>query len=259
MRRGARRRPSTPSPVFAEPESQRGRTIGRSSPASRRLRFQGFSGFCGSPGGLAPPGAAETSAARASACATARSHASRNARSRQASSALLRKRTTGTGERARRCIQPSSSSSGGREASQTSRTASAPPAEARAALFIAVPRTVRDLCRPGVSSSTSWPRASVRTPRTVVRVVCTTGLTIETFSPTRRFTSVDLPALVRPTTATTPACGAGAPALASRRRFSAASAGLFRSSFMAAILPEPAPDANRLAVDAALRRARRPW
>ena len=55
-----------------------------------------------------------------------------------------------------------------------------------------------------------------------MRVVWTTGLTIETFSPTRRFTSVDLPALVRPTTAMTPACGAGAPALASASDVAAA-------------------------------------
>ena len=39
-------------------------------------------------------------------------------------------------------------------------------------------------------------------PRIVLRVVCSTGLTIVTFSPTIRLTSVDFPALVRPTTPT---------------------------------------------------------
>ena len=40
-------------------------------------------------------------------------------------------------------------------------------------------------------------------PRTVLRVVCSTGETIETFSPTSWLTSVDFPAFVRPTTPTT--------------------------------------------------------
>jgi hypothetical protein len=41
-------------------------------------------------------------------------------------------------------------------------------------------------------------------PSTRLRVVCTLGETIETLAPTRRFTSVDFPALGAPITATKP-------------------------------------------------------
>src|SRR5271156_2372453 len=46
--------------------------------------------------------------------------------------------------------------------------------------------------------------ASVRIPRIRRRVVCGRGVTIATLCPTNRFTSVDLPTLVRPATATKP-------------------------------------------------------
>ena len=47
--------------------------------------------------------------------------------------------------------------------------------------------------------------ASLRIPRIRRRVVCGRGVTIATLCPTSRFTSVDLPTLVRPATATKPA------------------------------------------------------
>src|SRR5271157_220881 len=51
--------------------------------------------------------------------------------------------------------------------------------------------------------NTICPRGSLRMPRTRLRVVWGTGLTIETLPPQRAFTRVDLPDEGRPTTATT--------------------------------------------------------
>src|ERR1700722_871201 len=59
--------------------------------------------------------------------------------------------------------------------------------------------------RPGVSISRICASASLRIPRSRRRVVCGRGVTIATLWPTNRFTSVDLPTLVRPATATKPA------------------------------------------------------
>src|SRR5579863_506364 len=61
------------------------------------------------------------------------------------------------------------------------------------------------MCRPGVSISSICASASLRIPRIRRRVVCGRGVTIATLCPTSRFTSVDLPTLVRPATATNPA------------------------------------------------------
>ena len=58
---------------------------------------------------------------------------------------------------------------------------------------------------PGVSTNTSWQPPCMAMPRMRPRVVCTLRLTMETFEPTSRFTSVDLPALVAPMMATNPA------------------------------------------------------
>src|SRR5271156_65614 len=56
--------------------------------------------------------------------------------------------------------------------------------------------------------------ASLRIPRIRRLVVCGRGVTIATLCPTSRFTSVDLPTLVRPATATKPArCAPSAIAL----------------------------------------------
>src|SRR5258708_36283137 len=61
------------------------------------------------------------------------------------------------------------------------------------------------MCRPGVSISRICASASLRIPRIRRRVVWGRGVTIATLCPTSRFTSVDLPTLVRPATATNPA------------------------------------------------------
>ncbi len=60
------------------------------------------------------------------------------------------------------------------------------------------------LPRPGVSTKMSWARPSIAMPRTSARVVCTLGLTIVTLPPTSALTSVDLPTLGAPITATKP-------------------------------------------------------
>ena len=131
-------------------------------------------------------------------------HASRNIFSKNGDlSALLRTKTTLSGfSFATRCIQPMSSSCGSCEASKTTQVMSVPAALLRAMRLRSVPRVPTALWRPGVSRRTSCPRGSATMPRIVLRVVCSTGETIETFSPTSAFTSVDLPAFVRPTTAT---------------------------------------------------------
>src|SRR6266849_1850007 len=57
---------------------------------------------------------------------------------------------------------------------------------------------------PGVSRNAIWPRGSLRIPTMRLRVVCGLGETIETFWPRMALSSVDLPALGRPTSVTTP-------------------------------------------------------
>src|SRR3546814_18336688 len=57
---------------------------------------------------------------------------------------------------------------------------------------------------PGVSTSRICVSFWSATPISRVRVVCALGLTIATFWPTSALTSVDLPALGAPTTATRP-------------------------------------------------------
>src|SRR5271163_627685 len=59
--------------------------------------------------------------------------------------------------------------------------------------------------RPGVSINRICASSSLRIPRIRRRVVCGRGVTIATLCPTIRLTSVDLPTLVRPPTATNPA------------------------------------------------------
>src|ERR1700730_2889224 len=64
------------------------------------------------------------------------------------------------------------------------------------------------LCRglwiPGVSRNAIWPRGSLRMPTMRFRVVWGFVETMETFCPRMRLSRVDLPALGRPTRATTP-------------------------------------------------------
>ena len=58
--------------------------------------------------------------------------------------------------------------------------------------------------KPGRSSRTIWHSSSVTTPVMRRRVVCGWSLTMLTLRPTRALTSVDLPTLGRPKTATNP-------------------------------------------------------
>ena len=58
---------------------------------------------------------------------------------------------------------------------------------------------------PGVSTSRICAAPSIAMPISRARVVCAFGLTIATFWPTSALTSVDLPALGAPITATKPA------------------------------------------------------
>ena len=57
---------------------------------------------------------------------------------------------------------------------------------------------------PGVSRKRNWASAVVWMPKSWSRVVCGLGLVMAIFCPSRRFNSVDLPTLGRPTTATKP-------------------------------------------------------
>ena len=81
---------------------------------------------------------------------------------------------------------------------------------------------------PGVSTSRIWPAPRIRMPSTRNRVVCAFGVTIDSFAPVSRFSSVDLPAFGAPTMAAkpqrevTPSClaagAAGRPPPAARPR-----------------------------------------
>jgi hypothetical protein len=82
--------------------------------------------------------------------------------------------------------------------------ASASLAPPQAVVTMARSRRRRGLKMPGVSMKTICARLWMAMPRTMARVVCTLWLTIDTLAPTRRLTSVDLPALVAPISATKP-------------------------------------------------------
>jgi hypothetical protein len=73
----------------------------------------------------------------------------------------------------------------------------------------------RGLKMPGVSMKTICALPWIAMPRMIARVVCTLWLTIDTFAPTRRLTSVDLPAFVAPISATKPERVGTAPAAVS--------------------------------------------
>src|SRR6267143_795165 len=90
-------------------------------------------------------------------------------------------------------------------------------------------RTMRALrppfaaCSPGVSSRATWASSRVITPRIRLRVVCGLGLTMASFWPTSRLSSVLLPTFGRPTMATNPArCGPGGAACGNSGRLLAA-------------------------------------
>jgi hypothetical protein len=82
---------------------------------------------------------------------------------------------------------------------------SASASEACALRFIILFRAVRSRrCMPGVSTNSSCACGPVATPTTRWRVVCGRLVTMLTLRPTSALTSVDLPTLGRPTTATKP-------------------------------------------------------
>ena len=66
------------------------------------------------------------------------------------------------------------------------------------------PSAVTGLCRPGVSTKTSWASGRLRMPRTRWRVVCGLSETIDTLAPQMALTSDDLPTFGRPTNVTNP-------------------------------------------------------
>ena len=90
-------------------------------------------------------------------------------------------------------------------AASTTRTATSTSDRVpRARLFSRSPSSVRGRCTPGVSTKTIWYPPVVRMPRTARRVVWGRSLTMATFPPHSALTSVDLPVLGRPATATKP-------------------------------------------------------
>src|SRR6266571_1224802 len=90
------------------------------------------------------------------------------------------------------------------EASTMSRARSKSPSAWRTDCIICSLSRERGLWIPGVSIRTICASARWTTPRMRLRVVWGTGVTMETFVPTRRLSSALLPALGRPTRATKP-------------------------------------------------------
>ena len=120
-------------------------------------------------------------------------------------SILFSARTTGPGPRASRVPKYWSPPPTASVASATAQTTSAWLMLCTATSTIRTFRRCSGRWMPGVSMNTIWPPSPLRTPRMRVRVVCGLSETIATFWPTSRFSSVDLPALGRPTSATKPA------------------------------------------------------
>src|SRR5215470_11923205 len=124
-------------------------------------------------------------------------------------STLLRARIVRPAKRLAFSTSASSLWGAGRVASTTSSSTSIPSRAAATSRIIWRFSTVRPSCRPGVSISTTWAFSRVTMPWMRLRVVCGLEATMATFWPTRRFSSVDFPALGRPTTAAKPARWAG--------------------------------------------------
>src|ERR1043165_8146020 len=89
-------------------------------------------------------------------------------------------------------------------ASEIMATTSASARLARTTSIIRTFSLCSGLWMPGVSRNAIWPRSSLRMPTMRLRVVCGLAETMETLRPRMRFSSVDLPALGRPTMATMP-------------------------------------------------------
>ncbi len=75
-----------------------------------------------------------------------------------------------------------------------------------ATFTIALSNRVEGVKIPGVSKKATCALSCIKTPNTLRRVVCTLGVTIDTFAPITVFISVDLPALGNPISATYPKC-----------------------------------------------------
>src|SRR5271167_896740 len=91
-----------------------------------------------------------------------------------------------------------------RLASTISSRTSMPSRAAATSCIIWRPSAESGECSPGVSIKTICPSGRVTIPWMRLRVVCGFEVTIATFCPTKRFNSVDFPALGRPTIATNP-------------------------------------------------------
>src|SRR5579863_527493 len=120
-------------------------------------------------------------------------------------SILLTARHSGDSSRARRS-RAWASSSVHCSASTTNRQRSASVAAATAVRFMErLMARCSPECKPGVSTKISCSVAVVLMPSTRRRVVCGLGVTMLILRPTKALTSVDLPTLGRPATATKPA------------------------------------------------------
>ena len=132
------------------------------------------------------------------------SWASDNKRSRSTRSILFIMSATGWLMLGNFCKIASTSSSIPRRTSIRRATNSASPAPLHADVTMARSRRRFGAKMPGVSTKMICELPSIAIPRTSVRVVCTFRETIETFEPTRRLISVDLPAFGAPIRATKP-------------------------------------------------------
>ena len=89
-------------------------------------------------------------------------------------------------------------------ASDTNSTASTSLSASVATFCMYSPRRFFGVVMPGVSRNTIWLPSRVSTPRTRLRVVCARSDTMATFCPTKRLSSVLLPALGQPMSETKP-------------------------------------------------------
>jgi hypothetical protein len=87
--------------------------------------------------------------------------------------------------------------------SRTMTSASEAPPQAALTMLRSSRRRGRKM--PGVSTKTICAAPAIAIPRIRARVVCTLWVTMETFAPTIRFSSVDFPAFGSPIRATKPA------------------------------------------------------
>lgn len=150
------------------------------------------------------PVVAEIMKVRSNLTASLAFSASVNRSSWRTRSILFRTRIFGCGTSFRASRIASASPRKPRSLSIRSRMISASLAPPQAEVTMARSSLRRGLKMPGVSMKTIWAFLWIAMPRMTARVVCTLWLTIDTLAPTKRLTSVDLPALVGPIKATKP-------------------------------------------------------